>query len=201
VQQSLLKLVEGTKCTVSVNTTKKHPALDTVEIDTSNILFIAGGTFDGLEKIVGERTNKTGIGFMANQNSHAVDMKNTLPEDFIKFGMIPEFVGRFPIAVGIQSLSLEDLTRILTEPKNSLIQQMVWYFSTDEIELEFDESAIISIAQTAIDQDIGARGLKSVIEKSLMQTMYSITELKRKGISKIHITQEVITQHKEPSYT
>jgi ATP-dependent Clp protease ATP-binding subunit ClpX len=200
VQQALLKLVEGTKCTVSVNTTKKHPALDTVEVDTSNILFIAGGTFDGLEKIVGERTNKTGIGFMANQSSETVDMRETLPEDFIKFGMIPEFVGRFPIAVGIETLSLEDLTRILIEPKNSLIQQMAWYFSTDDIELEFDDSAIISIAQTAIDQDIGARGLKSIIEKALMKTMYSINDLKRKGISKIRITEDVITHNKEPEY-
>ena len=200
VQQALLKLVEGTKCSVSVSTTKKHPALETVEIDTSNILFIAGGSFDGLSKIVGDRQNQTGIGFTANQTSELVSMKNTLPEDFIKFGMIPEFIGRFPVTVAIDSLTLEDLARVLLEPKNSLIEQTKWYFSTDGIEIEFDETAILAIAQTAVERDIGARGLKSIIDQSLMATMYSLHSLKRQGISKIRISGEVITHQKEPEY-
>ena len=200
VQQALLKLVEGTKCNVSVNTKKKHPAMDTVEIDTSNILFIAGGMFDTLEKIVGERQNHHGIGFTSSNKSSEVDMTNVLPEDFVKYGMIPEFVGRFPIVVGVDALDLEDLTRVLLEPKNSLIQQMHWYFSADDIELEFEDDAIIAIAQTALDRKIGARGLKAIVESALMNTMYKLRELKKAGISKIRITSEVITNHKEPEY-
>jgi len=200
VQQALLKLVEGTKCTVSVNTTKKHPALDTVEIDTSGILFIAGGSFEGLEKIVNERQNHTGIGFTAQAASGAARMDTTLPEDFIKFGMIPEFVGRFPVTVLVESLTLEDLARVLVEPKNNLIEQTKWYFSTDDIELEFEDEAILAIAQTAVERDIGARGLKSIIDQALMKTMFSLHNLKRQGISKIRVSSEVITDQKEPEY-
>jgi ATP-dependent Clp protease ATP-binding subunit ClpX len=200
VQQALLKLVEGTKCTVSVNTTKKHPALDTVEIDTSNILFIAGGSFDGLEKIVNDRQNHTGIGFTSHSVSTEAGAKTTLPEDFIKFGMIPEFIGRFPVTVRIDSLSLEDLARVLVEPKNNLIEQTQWYFSTDDINLEFTDEAILAIAQTAVEHDIGARGLKSIIDQALMKTMFSLRSLKRQGISKIRISKEVITNQQEPEY-
>jgi ATP-dependent Clp protease ATP-binding subunit ClpX len=200
VQQALLKLVEGTKCTVSVNTTKKHPALDTVEIDTSNILFIAGGSFEGLEKILDERQNHSGIGFTTQAKSADHTTKATLPEDFIKFGMIPEFVGRFPVTVKINPLTLEDLARILVEPKNNLIEQTKWYFSTDDIELEFEDTAILAIAQTAVERDIGARGLKSIIDQVLMKTMYSLHTLKRQGISKIRINSEVITNQQEPEY-
>jgi len=200
VQQALLKLVEGTKCTVSVNTTKKHPALDTVEIDTSNILFIAGGSFDGLEKIVNDRQNHTGIGFTSHSVSTESGAKTTLPEDFIKFGMIPEFIGRFPVTVKIDSLSLEELARVLMEPKNNLIEQTQWYFSTDDIILEFTDEAILAIAQTAVEQDIGARGLKSIIDLALMKTMFSLRSLKRQGISKIRISKEVITNQQEPEY-
>jgi ATP-dependent Clp protease ATP-binding subunit ClpX len=200
VQQALLKLVEGTKCTVSVNTTKKHPALDTVEIDTSNILFIAGGSFDGLEKIVNDRQNHTGIGFTSHSVSIESGAKTTLPEDFIKFGMIPEFIGRFPVTVKIDSLSLEELARVLMEPKNNLIEQTQWYFSTDDIILEFTDEAILAIAQTAVEQDIGARGLKSIIDLALMKTMFSLRSLKRQGISKIRISKEVITNQQEPEY-
>jgi ATP-dependent Clp protease ATP-binding subunit ClpX len=200
VQQALLKLVEGTKCTVSVNTTKKHPALDTIEIDTSGILFIAGGSFEGLEKIVNERQNHTGIGFTAQSSSGVTRMDTTLPEDFIKFGMIPEFVGRFPVTVLVESLTLEDLARVLVEPKNNLIEQTKWYFSTDDMELEFEDEAILAIAQTAVERDIGARGLKSIIDHALMKTMFSLHSLKRQGISKIRISKEVITNQQEPEY-
>lgn len=198
VQQALLKLVEGTRCTV--NATKKHSSNDSVEVDTSNILFIAGGAFEGLDKIVGSRQNSVGIGFTSAQTAHQVNMQEIMPEDFIKYGLIPEFIGRFPITVGINTLELEDLTRILIEPKNSLIQQMIWLFETDGIELEFEDTAILTIAQTALDRGVGARGLKSIVEQSLMSSMYSLNELKRQGISKVRITSEVITEHKEPEY-
>jgi ATP-dependent Clp protease ATP-binding subunit ClpX len=114
--------------------------------------------------------------------------------------MIPEFVGRFPIVVGVDALGLEDLTRVLLEPKNSLIQQVQWYFSADDIELEFDDNAIIAIAQTALDRKIGARGLKSIVESTLMSTMYKLKDLKKLGISKIRITEAVITNQQEPEY-
>lgn len=200
VQQALLKLVEGTICNVSVSNSKKHPSLDTVQIDTSNILFIAGGAFDGLEKIVNARQNGTGIGFIRTSAGTDVDMHRVLPEDFMQYGMIPEFVGRFPIVVGIDPLDLEDLTRVLIETKNSLIQQMQWYFATDGIDLEFEDTAILTIAQAALDRGIGARGLKSIVEQALMSTMYSLQELKRKGISKVRISSDVILNQKEPEY-
>ena len=200
VQQALLKLVEGTVCNVSVSNSKKHPSLNTVQIDTSNILFIAGGAFDGLEKIVNARQNGTGIGFIGTTAGSEIDMHQVLPEDFIQYGMIPEFVGRFPVVVGIDPLDLEDLTRVLIETKNSLIQQMQWYFATDGIDLEFEDTAILAIAQAALDRGIGARGLKSIVEQALMSTMYSLQELKRSGISKIRITSEVILNQKEPEY-
>jgi len=200
VQQALLKLVEGTICNVSVSNSKKHPSLDTVQIDTSNILFIAGGAFDGLEKIVNARQNGTGIGFIGTSAGTDVDMHRVLPEDFMQYGMIPEFVGRFPIVVGIDPLDLEDLTRVLIETKNSLIQQMQWYFATDGIDLEFEDTAILTIAQAALDRGIGARGLKSIVEQALMSTMYSLQELKRKGISKVRISSDVILNQKEPEY-
>jgi ATP-dependent Clp protease ATP-binding subunit ClpX len=114
--------------------------------------------------------------------------------------MIPEFVGRFPVTVKINPLTLEDLARILVEPKNNLIEQTQWYFSTDDIELEFEDTAILAIAQTAVERDIGARGLKSIIDQVLMKTMYSLHTLKRQGISKIRINSEVITNQQEPEY-
>jgi ATP-dependent Clp protease ATP-binding subunit ClpX len=200
VQQALLKLVEGTVCNVTVNSGKKHPSLDSVEVNTSNILFIAGGAFDGLDKIVSSRQKGTGIGFTTAATSSTAEQVEVLPEDLIKFGMIPEFVGRFPIAVGIDALDLEDLTRVLIEPKNSLIQQMQWYFATDGIQLEFEDTAILTIAQTALDRKVGARGLKGIVEQALMSTMYSLQELKRTGISKVRITSDVITKQKEPEY-
>lgn len=196
VQQALLKLVEGTVCNVSVNTGKKHVNLDTVEVDTRNILFIAGGAFDGLEKIVKTRTKGNNIGF----TSHTIEDESNvvLAEDFIQYGMIPEFVGRFPITVAVDALELEDLTRILIEPKNSLLQQMQWYFETDEIKLEFEDSAILAVAEQAIERKIGARGLKTIIERALLDTMYSLQELRNKGISKVKITKNVITKNVKP---
>ena len=199
VQQALLKLVEGTVCTVSVGGNKKQTP-DTVEVNTSNILFIAGGAFDGLSKVVSTRQTPVGIGFTTRPTAGDADMDSIVPDDFIKFGMIPEFVGRFPIAVGINQLTLEDLVRVLIEPKNSLIKQMQFYFESDNVELEFDDGAILAVAQQAINMEIGARGLKSILERALMQTMYSLPRLKRQGISKVRVTEDVIFNQQEPEY-
>lgn len=196
VQQALLKLVEGTVCNVNVNTGKKNVSLDTIEIDTRNILFIAGGAFEGLDKVVASRTKGNAIGFVSSSKSE--NQEQVLAEDFISYGMIPEFIGRFPVTVAVQALELEDLTRILIEPKNSLIQQMQWYFETDDIVLDFEDKAILAIAQAALDRKLGARGLKTILEQALMNTMYSLHDLKAQGISKVKITKDVISKQQQP---
>lgn len=190
VQQALLKMVEGTKCRVTMNGNKKHPALETVEIDTSNILFIAGGAFEGLESIIDKRLRGGSIGFMnSQQQNHSV---HATPEDFMRYGMIPEFVGRFPVTVPLNGLDLEDLTRILVEPKNSLLAQMQFFFQTDGIELNFEDSAIIAIAQQAHDMRIGARGLKTVLETTMMPLLYNMGQLKKEGIKELRIDESMI---------
>jgi ATP-dependent Clp protease ATP-binding subunit ClpX len=194
VQQALLKMVEGTKCRVTLNGTKKHPSMETVEIDTSNILFIAGGAFDGLKKIVEQRANGTSIGFVGNR-TEKVFGNLTTPEDFMRYGMIPEFIGRFPVTVELEALSLEDYTRVLIEPKNSLLNQMQFYFSADGIELKFEDSAILAIAQQAQDLGIGARGLKTVLEHTMMPLMYGMTQLKKNGIKQLTIEESMITNN------
>jgi ATP-dependent Clp protease ATP-binding subunit ClpX len=191
VQQALLKLVEGTSCKVSVNGNKKHPSLETVEINTNNILFIAGGAFDGLKSIVERRGRNTGMGFVSLPESSAI--QHVIPEDFIKFGMIPEFVGRFPVTVGVDDLTLADMARVLLEPKNSLIKQMQFFFESDGIQLEFEDTAILAIAQHALDMKIGARGLKSVLETVLMPHLYNIGALKKKEENQLLITEQEIT--------
>jgi len=196
VQQALLKLVEGTVCSVNINTGKRNLSTDTVEIDTRNILFIAGGAFDGLDKVIAARTKGNAIGFTSDTVKTSTDQ--VLAEDFVSYGMIPEFVGRFPVMVKVQALELEDLTRILIEPKNNLLQQMQWYFEVDSVELEFDDQAILAIAQQAHNCRIGARGLKTILEQALMHTMYSLNSLRAQGISKVKITREVITEQMKP---
>ena len=190
VQQALLKLVEGTKCHVSVGGSKKHPAMDQVEVDTSKILFIAGGAFADLEKIVERRQKGTAIGFASS--SAKVDTAQFIPDDFIKFGMIPEFTGRFPIAVPIDALSVDDFVRILKEPNNNLLAQMKFYFDSDDVELEFTEGAIRACAQLAHEQGTGARGLKSILERTLMPYMYGLYEMKQQGIARLEITEQTV---------
>lgn len=190
VQQALLKLVEGTKCRVSVAGSKKHPGMDQVEVDTSKILFIAGGAFADLDKIVENRQKGTSIGFIDNASANTD--KSYIPDDFIKFGMIPEFTGRFPISVPIEALTVHDFERILIEPTNNLLAQMKFYFESDDVELEFTDSAISATAQLAHEQGTGARGLKSILERTLMPYMYSMHEFKKQGISKIEITEQTI---------
>ena len=196
VQQALLKLVEGTRCKVSVNGNKKHPSLETVEIDTSNILFVAGGAFDGLDKIVERRSRHSAIGFTNSRDQPDLGAR-IIPQDFVKFGMIPEFVGRFPVMVGVEALTLEDMARVLLEPKNSLIRQMQWLFESDDVELEFEDAAIVAVAQQALDMGIGARGLKSILETVLTPYLYNIAQHKKKGEKIVISEQEIITSSRK----
>jgi len=200
VQQALLKLVEGTKCKVSVNGGKKHPALDQVEIDTSKILFVAGGAFPGLEKLVERRQRGTNIGFNGPLSTDNVDRTEVTPEDFIKFGMIPEFCGRFPITVQIDELTVTDFIKILQEPKNNLLAQMKFYFESDEIELSFTEEAVTAVAELAHEQHVGARGLKTILERTLMPYMYTLAEIKKQGFKKIEITDKVVKYNDPPNF-
>lgn len=198
VQQALLKLVEGTKCRVPLPSSKKLAGTEYVEVDTSKILFIAGGAFTGLEKIVERRQRGASIGFSSQGNN--VDSQEVLPDDFIKFGMIPEFVGRFPISVGVDKLSKDDFVHILTAPKNNIIAQMQFYFTSDDVELVFSPESINEIAEQAFSQDIGARGLKSIVEKTLMPYMYTLGEIKRQGFKKIIITPGVVKNGQSPEF-
>ena len=200
VQQALLKLVEGTKCSVTVNGNKKHPSVETVEIDTTNILFIAAGAFDGLEKIMDRRRNKIGMGFNTSARVDPVPDQRVEPEDMVQYGMIPEFIGRFPIMVRTQELLLEDLTRILIEPHNSLLKQMQFFFEADGIELDFENEALLAIAQQAHDQKTGARGLKSVMERLLMPYMFDLLTLKSSGVKKIKIMEDTVKYNHDPIY-
>jgi ATP-dependent Clp protease ATP-binding subunit ClpX len=200
VQQALLKLVEGTKCKVSVNGGKKHPALDQVEIDTSKILFVAGGAFPGLEKLVERRQRGSNIGFNGPLSTENLDSTQVTPEDFIKFGMIPEFCGRFPIAVQIDELTVDDFIRILKEPKNNLLAQMKFYFESDEIELTFTDDAVLAVAELAHEQHVGARGLKTILERTLMPYMYTLAEIKKQGFKKIEITDKVVKYNDPPNF-
>jgi ATP-dependent Clp protease ATP-binding subunit ClpX len=200
VQQALLKLVEGTKCSVTVNGNKKHPSVETVEIDTTNILFIAAGAFDGLEKIMDRRRNKTSMGFNTSVKVETTPDQRVEPEDMVQYGMIPEFIGRFPIMVRTQELLLEDLTRILIEPHNSLLKQMQFFFEADGIELDFENEALLAIAQQAHDQKTGARGLKSVMERLLMPYMFDLLTLKSSGVKKIKIMEDTVKYNHDPIY-
>lgn len=198
VQQSLLKLVEGTKCKVAVKASKRMVVSDSVEIDTRNILFIAGGAFVDLNKIVEKRMNANSIGFGSKLRDGNVDRSKIVHEDFVKFGMIPEFTGRFPVIVHTNDLTLDDYIAIMKEPKNNLLKQMQFYFSVDNIKLMFDSKSLLALAKEAMKLKVGARGLKAVIEKILQPYMFEISDLKQKGVKSITITDKVITEDKKP---
>jgi ATP-dependent Clp protease ATP-binding subunit ClpX len=188
VQQALLKLVEGTRCRITPQGGRKHPAGETVEIDTSNILFIAGGAFVGLDSIVKNRIKGTSIGFSAkvSEDPHQY-MNEVTPEDIIKFGMIPEFVGRFPSWVSLQELEKQDLVQILQDVKHSYISQYHWLFERDNVELEFTPSALDMIAERTIANRTGARGLHSELERVLLPHMFYLAEYRRQNISRVEI--------------
>ena len=194
VQQALLKLVEGTKCRITPQGGRKHPAGETVEIDTANILFIAGGAFVGLDNIVKSRVKGTSIGFSAQvvSDSTSVTLDKTTPEDLIKFGMIPEFVGRFPSWVALAELSKADLVRILQDVKHSYVSQYQWIFKRDQVELEFSADSLDLIAERTIANKTGARGLHSELERVLLPHMYNLARYRTHGIRTVSIdTQQV----------
>jgi len=199
VQQALLKLVEGTKCRIVPQGGRKHPSGDTVEIDTTNILFIAGGAFVGLDNMVRARVKGTSIGFSGQVKSadDKLSLSHVTPEDIIKFGMIPEFVGRFPAWVALEELTREDLIEILINIKHSYIEQYQWLFRQDNVELEFTQRALEAIAENTMKNKTGARGLHSELERVLMPHMYRLAEYARNGINRVEIDENMVNTPKE----
>ena len=201
VQQALLKIVEGTDAAVPPTGGRKHPQQELIHIDTTNILFILGGAFVGLDKIIGERIGKRGVGFNSDvaesrKMESAELLAQVLPEDLNTFGLIPEFIGRIPVVSSVQDLGEDDLVRILTEPKNALVKQYQRMLGFDNAELEFEPAALHAIAKEAIDRNTGARGLRSICENVLQDTMYELPS--DDTIQKVIVTPECVTEGAQP---